>query len=436
MSIFNFFDDSYLPGDKSHRRLKNNVLEYENFQQEVEGEEIFPEESKSLWIPYIFCFLVFGLLLGQLLRLQISQGAFNRLLAEGNRIRSREVAAPRGLIYDSKGVILAQNKASYDLALYPLDLPRNRSERDKYLENISGIIQVPYSDIQAKISQRGVSSYDPITLKENIDRDTAMLLQVKIINLQGVMIIKRPVREYATSQGLGQVLGFVGKMSDQDLKANPGYKPFYEIGKEGLESSYERYLKGIPGLSDVEIDSKGREQRQIKETSPEPGNNLILSLDSRLEDVLTKDLGASVRSFGSSGGAAVAINPQTGEILALSSFPTYDNNLFTRLTNKEEYDVLLADPKKPLFNRPVSGTYPSGSTIKPMIAAAGLQEGVITANTTINAPGEIKVGNYVYPDWKAHGFTDVRKAIAESVNIFFMRSPAAGIRLKVWVSPS
>ncbi len=419
MSIFNLFDDKPLAGDKNHRRLKNDILEYENFRHDAEGEEIFPKEPKSLWLPYLFCILVFGLLLGQLLNLQISQGAFNRLLAEGNRIRSREMAAPRGLICDSKGIVLAQNKASYDLALYPLDLPRNRTEREKYLEKISDTIQIPYSEIQDKINERGVSSYDPIILKENLDRETAMLLQVKIINLSGLVVNKRPVREYADYQGLGQVLGFVGKMSDQDLKNNPGYKSFYEIGKEGIEASFERYLKGIPGVSEVEIDSQGREQRQVKETLPEPGNNLTLSLDAGLEDVLTKQLGAAVRSFGSSGGAAVAINPQTGEILALTSFPTYDNNLFTRLTSKEEYTALLTDPNKPLFNRAVSGTYPSGSTIKPMIAAAGLQEGVITVNTTINAPAEIKVGNYVYPDWKAHGYTDVRKAIAESVNIFF-----------------
>ncbi len=419
MSIFNLFDDTPLAGDKNHRKLKNNILEYETFRKDAEGEEIFPKEPKNLWIPYVFCILVLGILLGQLLRLQISQGAFNRLLAEGNRIRSREVAAPRGLIYDAKGTVLAKNKASYDLALYSLDLPRNREERESFLGKLSGIVQMSYQEIVDKVKERGVSSYDPIILKENIDRDTALLLQVKTINLPGVVIIKRPVREYTEYQGLGQVLGFVGKMSQEDLKENPVYKPFYEIGKEGLEASYEKYLRGNPGVLEVEIDSQGREQREVKETLPDPGNNLTLSLDVGLEDVLTKSLGAEVRSLGSSGGAAVAINPETGEILAITSFPTYDNNLFTRLTSKEEYTVLLSDANKPLFNRAVAGTYPSGSTIKPVIASAGLQEGLITANTTINDPGEIKVGNYIYPDWKAHGLVDVRKAIAQSCNVFF-----------------
>jgi len=419
MSIFNLYDDQPLEGDKNHRKLKINVLEYEIFRKDAPGEEIFKRIPKNFWIPYLVCLLVLGLLLGQLLRLQISQGTFNRLLAEGNRIRSREMAAPRGLIYDARGEVLAKNKPSFDLTLYPLDLPQNRQEREDFFEKLAGVLEISAKDIEDKVNERGVSSYDPIILKENMDRETAMVLEVRTINIPGVVIAKRPIREYTDYQGLGQVLGFVGKMSGRDLEQNPGYKPFYEIGKEGLELSYEKYLRGTPGVLEVEIDSRGREQREVKETLPEPGNNLTLSLDAELEDILTKSLGAEVRSLGSPGGAAVAINPQTGEVLALASFPTYDNNLFTRLTSKEEYDALLANQNKPLFNRVVSGTYPSGSTIKPVIASAGLQEGVITANTTINDPGEIKVANYIYPDWKAHGLVDVRKAIAQSCNVFF-----------------
>lgn len=419
MSIFNLYDDQPLEGDKNHRRLKINVLEYEIFHKDAEGEEIFKRIPKNFWVPYLFCILVLGILLGQLLRLQISQGSFNRLLAEGNRIRSREMAAPRGLIYDARGEILAKNKASFDLALYPLDLSRNREERTDFFEKLAGVLQISAKDIEDKVNERGVSSYDPIILKENMDRDTALILEVRTISIPGLVIAKRPIREYADYQGLGQILGFVGKMSEQDLKQNPGYKTFYEIGKEGLEASYEKYLRGTPGVLEVEIDSKGREQREVKETLPEPGNNLTLSLDVELENQLTIALGEMIRSFGSPGGAAVAINPQTGAVLAISSYPTYDNNLFTRLTSREEYQALLDNPQKPLFNRPVSGTYPSGSIVKPFIAAAGLQEGIITSNTTINDPGEIKVGNYTYPDWKAHGFVDVRKAIAESCNVFF-----------------
>jgi len=419
MSIFSLYDDEPLAGDKNHRKIKTDVLEYEIFRKDAEGEEIFKQIPKKLWVPYCFCLIALIILMGQLLNLQISQGTFNKILAEGNRTRSREMAAPRGLIYDSGGEVIAKNKGSFNLALYPLDFPRGQAERKEFFEKLSNILQIPVKEIEDKVNEKGLSSYDPIILKENIDRDIALILEVRTVNLPGVVIIKKPVREYTEYQGLGQILGFVGKMTQEDLRKNPGYKTFYEIGKEGIEASYEEYLKGIPGILEVEIDSKGRQQRKVRETLPEPGNNLVLSLNARLEDKVTQELDWMVRSLNSSGGAAVAINPQNGEVLAMSSYPTFDNNLFTRLTAKEEYQALLDDPRKPLFNRAISGTYPSGSIVKPFIAAAGLQEGLITANTTINAPGEIKVGNWVYPDWKTHGYVDVRRAIAESCNVFF-----------------
>jgi len=430
MSIFSLFEDSPLETDKAKRFLGSDVLEYEHFREDDVGEKVFIQKRGILWGPYLICFLILIVLIGQLVHLQISQGGFNRTLAEGNRVRVREIKAPRGLIYDSKGQVLANNQPSYNLEIYPLDLPRDKTERDDTLKKIADISQIPESEIIDKVNRKGLLTYDPVVLKENIDRETAMILEVRIVNLSGVVISKNPVREYAGFQGLGAVLGYVGKMTDQDLKDNPLYKPFYDIGKDGLELSYEKYLKGSPGVLEVEVDSKGRQQRQLAVTDPTPGNNLTLSIDADLEQYLTKSLSRAVEAAGSPGGAAVALNPQTGQVLAITSVPSYDNNLFTRQTIQEEYQKLLDDPSKPMFNRAISGTYPSGSTIKPVIAAAGLDDGVITPQTTINAPGEIKVGNYVYPDWKVHGLTDVRKAIAESVNIFFYATAGGWDKIK------
>lgn len=419
MSIFSLFEDVPLSGDKLKRFLKNPVLEYDHFRQKDVGEEIFSLKRSFLWFPYLICFLAFAVLTYQLVRLQISQGVFNRTLAEGNRIRMREIQAPRGLIYDSKGQVLTQNQPSYNLEIYPLDLPRSKKDRDDVLRKLAIISQIPESEIFDKVNQKGFLTYDPIILKENIDRDTALILEVRTANLAGVAVIKTPIRQYTSLQGLGPILGYVSKMTREDLKENPTYKPFYEIGKEGVEASYEKYLKGNPGVLEVEVDSRGQQQRQLAVSDPQPGNNLTLSIDAQLEEKLTLALERAVVINDSPGGAAVALNPQNGQILAMTSIPTFDNNLFTRQTAATEYQKLIDDPSKPLFNRAVSGTYPSGSIIKPVVAAAGLQDGIIAAATTINAPGEIKVGNYVYPDWKVHGYTDVRKAIAESVNIFF-----------------
>jgi len=419
MSIFDLHDDKPLPGDKKHRALKNGTLEYEHFNSKAEGEEIFDQKRSPVWIPYFLCLAVFIVLLAQLLKLQITLGTFNRTLAEGNRVRAREINAPRGLILGSDNQVLAKNIPSYNLIIYPLDIPKDKKEREEIFKELSEVAQIPISEINEKTNQKELSSANPIILKENLDRDTAMILEVRTKNLPGVEINKKPIREYANIDGLGPILGYVGQVSDKDLEENPSYRSSYEIGKEGLESFYEKNLKGTPGVLEVEVDSKGRKQRQLSSTEPSPGNNLILSLDPALESRLAYSLKGYIRASNSPGGAAVAMNPQTGEILAIVSLPTYDNNLFNRQTAQEEYQKLLEDPAKPMFNRAIAGTYPSGSTIKPVIAAAGLQEGVITANTTINAPAEIKVGNYTYPDWKAHGLTDVRKAIAESVNIFF-----------------
>lgn len=419
MSIFDLYDDKPMLGDKNHRRLKNGVLEYEHFKKDAQGEEIFKPETKSLLIPYLFCFGILTILLGQLLRLQITQGPFNRTLAEGNRIRVREIAAPRGLIYDSKNILLAKNNASFNLEIYPLDLPKASQEQDKIFESLSETSQIPKAEIKDKVTQKGFLTYDPIVLKENIDRETAMILEVKTINLPGVVISKKPIREYPEISGLGPVIGFVGKMTERDLKENPTYKPFYEIGKEGLELSYEKFLKGTPGILEVEVDSKGRQQRQLSVTAPSPGNNLISSLDLELEAKMAKELAAAVSGVNSPGGAAVALDPRNGQILGIVSYPTFDNNIFSGQAKEKDYQGLLNDPGKPMFSRAISGTYPSGSTVKPFIASAGLQDGVITPSTTINDPGEIKVGNWIYPDWKAHGLVDVRKAIAVSCNVFF-----------------
>lgn len=419
MSIFNLFENIPLKGDKSKRFLKSDVLEYEHFKQDDVGEKIFEIKRGILWVPYLVCLITLGILVGQLVRLQITEGSFHRILAEGNRVRVREIKAPRGLIYDSKGVVLAKNQPSFNLEIYPLDLPRNAEERNEIFKKLSTIAQISEVDISEKVLKKGFSTYDPVILKENIDRETALILEVRTANLSGVAVAKIPVREYNNIEGLGPILGYVGKMTNEDLQKNPLYKTFYDIGKDGLEFNYEKYLKGIPGISEIEVDSHGRQQRQLAVSDPQPGNNLTLSLDSALEIQLTKALERAVYRANSLAGVAVVLNPQNGQILAITSVPSFDNNLFTRQTAGEEYQKLLDDPSKPMFNRAISGTYPSGSTIKPVIAAAGLEDGTITVNTTINDPGEIKVGSYTYPDWKAHGLVDVRKAIAESCNVFF-----------------
>lgn len=417
MSIFDKFDQN-LPGDNHTRHIELDQDEYELFPA---GEEIFERAPRSFHTFYGAIILVFMALSAELLNLQITHGDFNRVLADGNRIRTRQIPAPRGIIYDSTGKPLVENNASFNLEIYPLDLPRVQSERQNYFENISQLTQIPVSEIQTKVQEKGLSSAAPVILRENMDRDAALLLETKIVDLPGIVVASDPVRHYVTIEGLAPVLGYIGKVTDAELanSTDPSLTMSQEIGKDGLEKVYQQYLKGVDGTNEIEVNSSGKAQRELTTIAPQPGDNLILSINAGLEDVMIKSLSKQIDAAGVKAGAAVAINPQTGQILALVSWPTYDNNIFAQGISATDYKKIMDDPNHPMFNRAISGAYPSGSTIKPLVAAAGLQEGVITENTTINAPAEIKVGSWTFPDWKEHGLTNVKKAIAESVNIFF-----------------
>lgn len=415
MSVFDRYNN--LPGDRAARKVKLNFEEY--LHQNLKSEELNDKLQRPFWILYALAIIVAAILIAQLLKLQINQGGFNRTLAESNRIRERTTQAPRGIIYDSTGKILATNDASFRLEIFPLDLPKNKDDRETIFSNLSQIAQIPLAEIENDVNTKGLLSSDPIVLKENIDRDTAMLLEVKTNNLSGVAIEATPIRDYAEISGMSPILGYVGKITDQELKNNPDYHLNEIIGKDGLEKTYQSTLRGRDGVNEIEVDSHGREQRLIAAIPPVPGNSLILSINQDLEAQMAQSLSKEMTTVGASAGSVVAINPQNGAVLGMVSLPTYDNNLFAKGISNDDYQKLINDSQKPLFNRAVSGTYPSGSTIKPFMASAGLEEGTITVNTTINDTGSISVGNYVYPDWKALGLVNVTKAIAESSDVFF-----------------
>jgi penicillin-binding protein 2 len=417
MSIFDKYDQN-LPGDNYARRVKLDQDEYELFPAE---EEIFTRQERSFTVFYVAILIVFFVLSYRLLNLQITHGSFNKFLAEGNRIRTRSVPAPRGIIYDNTGKALVINNGSFSLQVYPVDLPRAGVDRQNFYNNLAEISQIPVDEIKSKVEQKGAYSANAVILRENLERDTALLMQTKIIDLPGVVMAAEPVRQYGDTPGLSPVLGYIGKVTEADLKNNRdiSINLNQEIGKDGLEKIYQQYLKGRDGINEIEVDSRGRAQRMLMSLPSEPGNNLILSINAGLQSAMTNSLVDEIKAAGATAGAAVAVNPQTGEILAMASLPTYDNNIFSQGISNEDYQKLISNKNLPLFNRAVSGEYPSGSTIKPIVAAAGLQEGVITENTVLDCPTEIKVGVWTFPDWKYHGLTDVKKAIAESVNIYF-----------------
>lgn len=410
--------DPYLPLGS----LKSVAVEY-SADLEPSGDTGVLESSdglgrRSFFILKSVSFLIASLFAFRLISLQITQGQENYRLAEGNRLKTTLISAPRGLIYDRNGVPLVQNAPSFSLILRPGEVPKKKADRQTYLDDLAKQLSLDRTELESTFNSQ--TSRDVVTLLDGLNRDQALSIELKIHNLTAVELIKQPVRLYSGVPSMGNLLGYIGKVDPEDLKERPNLLSTDYVGQSGVESTYDEILQGIPGQEIVEVDSVGRSVRAVGNKPPLPGSSLILGLDSTVQQVAATALQESITKSGAINGAAVAIDVNTGEILAMVSLPTFDNNLFSPLTDSAARQQVLQDPGSPLMNRAISGQYPSGSTIKPFVATAGLATGVINANTKIDtSAGKIEIGPWVFHDWKTHGVSDVRQALAESNNIFF-----------------
>lgn len=366
------------------------------------------------------CFLLFSLMLVRAAYLQIIQGGQHKILAEENRNRGNIIRAPRGIIYDRNHVKLVKNTPNYEATVIPSELSRDENERKNVLSEAAKALNLPVEEIQKKIDEKGLNYTQPILLKENLSKDDAFIVASKM--LKGINVPVNPVREYLDGGLLSHALGYVGRISEDELKdKRDDYMLTDFIGKTGLEESYEDVLRGEDGRQKYEVDSTGKVVKFLGEEEPKLGNSIVLSIDFELQQKLADTMKKVMSGVGGQKATAVAQDPNTGEILAFVNIPYYDNNLFSKGISSTEYNKLLNDKNNPLLPRAISGEYPSGSSIKPFVAAAALQEGTINENTTVNSTGGISIGEWKFPDWKpgGHGTTNVTKAIAESVNTFF-----------------
>lgn len=365
---------------------------------------------------------------GRLFSLQIVQGARNLGLAEGNRIRQKYTRAPRGVIYDRNQVVLARNQASYDVTVVSQLLPKNEAERVAVYQRLSQIIATPAAEISEKSESKGLNQPQPQLVTANIDRDRALLLDQSGQDLPGFSLDVNPIREYPATPSLAHILGYTGRVSQPELTSLRGYLPTDYIGKLGIEKRYELDLKGQNGSEQTEVDATGRPVKVLASRPSVPGSNMVLSIDSGLQNKLTESIQAQLTASGSTRGSGVAINPKTGEVLASVSLPGYDNNLFSRGISQKDYSALAGNPAQPLFNKAISGAYPTGSVIKPLVAAAALQERVVTPYTTVNDTGALEVPHrydpnikYTFRSYDAGGLgvVNLTKAITLSSNVYF-----------------
>lgn len=382
------------------------------------------DPKKFAWLKYSLV-VACGILAIQLFNLQIVQGGKLRELSEGNRLRLQTILAPRGFIQDRNGEVLAKNTASFNLAVTPVDLPEQG--RAEIFQAVSEKFGIPVSEIEDKLNKATSGVLVPIIVKRNITQNESIQFEVSAQELPGFSLVNIPVRDYVNPEMYSHALGYTGIISDTEFAAlreqDYGLNDF--IGKSGIELSYEKYLRGVNGNKQVEVDASGNPIKELGTAEPEPGNIVQLNIDAGLQKRIYEDF---TKSPVGNKGAAVAINPKTGEVLALVSVPGFNNNLFAPGIKTEDYQRLLDDKNLPLFNRAIAGTYPPGSVIKPVGAAAVLQEGIVTEKTIINDRGLLVIPNqfnpsisYNFVGWKRDGLgpMDVRSAIAESSDIYF-----------------
>ncbi len=384
-----------------------------------------PAASSRVKFLAIVIALITLLLASRLLVLQIIDSSQNKALAEGNRIRETLIPAPRGVIYDANRTIVARNVPNFEVRIIPSDLPKKPEERAAVYATLSEALKKSPDEIARTAEAKGLRSATPVLIAEKLDRDTSMLLQIRATNLRGVLIENNPQREYTKPEQYAHLLGYTGRVSEDDLKRDSSLSPSDFVGKLGIEQTYQNDLKGSAGKQRVEVDASGQVLKQLQSTDPTAGKSLVLGILPDLQQTMFQAVADGIKSSkrAATGGSAIAMNPKNGEILGMVSLPSFDNNLFVDGISESKYSTLANDPRKPLFNRPIAGEYPPGSTFKIITATAALGEGVVQPGTYLASPPELDIEGYKFPDWdkNGHGSVNASKALAVSSDVYFYK---------------
>lgn len=362
---------------------------------------------------------LFSLLAFRFSYLQVKQYQHYQTLAENNRISLVPIVPNRGLILDKNGIVLAHNFFVYTLEITPSKV----DDLEVTIAEVSKLVEISKLDRKRFNKLRNESrNFESVPIRTHLNEFEAASFAVNHYRFPGVEIKSRLFRHYPMGKLGAHVVGYIGRINDKDLvnleKAGDlsNYKGSDHVGKSGVEQFYERQLHGTTGFQQVEIDADGRAVRVISSTPPVPGNNLMLSIDSKLQEI-------AETAFGERRGALVAINPKTGEVLSYVSQPTFDPNLFVDGIDVDNWKLLNESLDKPLINRPIRGVYPPGSTFKPFVAMAGLESGKRKPPYAIHDAGYFTLANskHRYRDWKpgGHGIVDMQRAITISCDTFF-----------------
>lgn len=371
----------------------------------------------------VLLFMVFGVFLLRIGIWQIGHGEEYLLVADNNRTRTQTILPNRGVITDRDGVILAWNTPAFHLIANRADLPTNATQRQDRFAAIAQALSVSPDTFEEQYQHS--TTDQTVLLSDAVPYNAALAFLSRSAEYPGFSIELASTRTYKTNAipTLSHILGFTGSINDDEYTKvkKLGYRRFDSIGKQGLESSYETTLRGTPGVEITEVNAQGSALRSLQKTDAINGTDITLSIDAGFTAAIENILNTRLKDAEIQRAAVVVTNPKNGEVLSLISYPAYDANLFARGITQTEYSALLNDPNAPLFPRATQGEYPSGSTIKPVYAAAALMEKIITPTTSFLSTGGIWLGGRLFPDWRkgGHGQTNVYHAIADSVNTFF-----------------
>ncbi len=387
-------------------------------------------ESRLFVFRLFFAVLVVGLMAGVLLwryyHLQVIRHEGLVTLSDRNRVLVEPVPPTRGLIFDRNGVLLADNRPSFNLSI----VVERAGDLDVLMEELNSLIGVSDSE-KARFSKqldRHRRPYEPVPLRLDLSEREQGVLAVNEYHLPGVKVTVQSLRNYPFGQELAHVLGYVGRINDTEIQAlnSVRYSGTIVMGKTGIEKYYENELLGEVGYQTVETNARGRVMQQLERTDPVPGKDLQLYLDSRLQH-------EAYEALAGQRGAVVAIEIATGGVLAMASGPTFDPNEFVTGISFDHYDALLNSPDRPLFDRVLQGQYPPGSTVKPLYGLAALESGTIGTAHRIYDPGfyQLKNKEHKYRDWKKGGHGSkiyLRDAIVQSCDTFFYD---AGVKMTI-----
>ena len=362
-------------------------------------------------------FLVLAcVLVARMYYLQVIQYQYHSTLSENNRVHVQPIPPTRGLIYDRNGLIVADNRPSFSLTI-------TRERADNWRQTLDTLVQVlglteEDRELFEKRMKQGRRPFEPVPVLFELTEEQIAKIAVNQFRLPGVEVTAQLVRHYPMGEHFAHSVGYVGRINEQELKRlDPvNYSGTHHIGKTGVERFYEPELHGEVGYEEVETNARGRVLRVLNHTDPKPGKDIVLTIDSRLQ-------AAAEAALGGRRGAIVAIQPKTGDVLAMVSQPSYDPNPFVTGISFKEYSELRDSLDRPLYNRVLRGLYPPGSTIKPAVAIAGLDSGATTPQARIFDPGYYELPNYdhKYRNWNhgGEGYVDMDTALMRSNDTYF-----------------